>query len=114
MARFNRVLGAVNILEDAIATGAGETHQPWNAKRTFQAQGVTSAGAGTATITISGSNDGTNWVLFGTITLVLATTVATGGPGVDGFASDAPWAYVRANLTVVTGTDATVNVYMGA
>jgi hypothetical protein len=41
---------------------------------------------------------------MGTITLS-GTTSAT-----DGFVSDEPWAYHRANVTAISGTSATVNV----
>jgi len=80
----------VNILTAATTTGAGSIHLPWGTKRTFQAVGNTSAGAGSA------------------INLTLATTVAT-----DGAASDAGWKYVRANVTTLTGTGANVTVIMG-
>ena len=81
---------------------------PRAAKRTFQATGATSAGAGAATVNVQASNDGVNWILIATISLVLSTTSAT-----DGLASDAPWRYVRADLSALSGTDATVTVTMG-
>ena len=62
---------------------------------------------GAATIKIQVSNDGANWLDLGTITLTLGT-VATA----DGFASYAAWAYVRANVTVISGTNASVTVTM--
>ena len=105
--------GSVAILSAAIATGAGSAHQPQSDIRTFQATGATSAGAGAATIKIQGSNvpepsvDG-DWVDLGTITLTLSTT-KTG----DGFVSEAPWRHVRANVTAISGTDASVSAYMG-
>lgn len=108
-----RTQGSVAILSAAIATGAGSAHQPRNDIRTFQATGTTSAGAGAATVKIQGSNvptpavDG-DWVDLATIALTLATTKSG-----DGFVSNAPWLHVRANITAISGTDATVNVYMG-
>ena len=79
-------------------------------KRTFQMIGSTSAGAGTATATIQVSNDGTNWITLGIITLVLGTSVAS-----DGFATDAVWENVRVYIATggVTGTNGSVSVYMG-
>ena len=103
-----RQVSSVLILTGSV-TGAGEAHQPVNERRTFQAVGATSAGAGSAIVDIQGSLDGVNWITIATITLVLAVTVAT-----DGFASDAAWRYVRANCTTLTGTNASVQVYMGA
>lgn len=105
--------GSVILLAAAIATGAGAAHQPRSDLRTFQATGTTSAGAGASVINIEGSNvptpsvDG-DWVTLGTITLTLGTA-KTG----DGFVSQAPWRHVRANVASISGTDGTVNVYMG-
>ena len=101
-------ISTVALLAAATGTGAGSAHEPWNHKRTFQADGTTSAGAGAATILIQVSNDNSNWITMGTITLTLATTSSS-----DGFTSDAPWRYVRANVSAISGTDASVNVRMG-
>lgn len=75
---------------------------------------VTGTGAVGATIVILASNEdatgqGTkaNWVTLGTITLTGTTTAS------DGFTSTAPWRYVSANVTAVSGTGATVEVIMG-
>lgn len=56
-----------------------------------------------ATVTFEVSNDGTNALatLLGTVTLAAA--------GSDGFTTDAPWKYIRANVTANSGT---VNVTM--
>jgi hypothetical protein len=101
---------AVKILDGATATGVDttEAHTPDCPRRTFQAVGSTSAGAGTADVDIEVSNDNSNWLVLGTISLVLSTTETS-----DGFNSDAPWKHVRGNVTAITGTDATVTVYMG-
>lgn len=70
---------------------------------------VTGTGAVAATINIEVSNDGVTWcsTVMGTITLSGTTSSA------DGFTSQAPWKYVRANVTAISGTDATAQVYMG-
>jgi hypothetical protein len=82
---------------------------------TFQAI-VTGTGAVTATVAIQVSNEdltaagtNSNWcaTVLGTITLTGTTAVT------DGFTSIAPWRYVRAVVTNVTGTGATVQVLMG-
>jgi hypothetical protein len=56
-----------------------------------------------ATVEFEVSNDGVNAVetLLGTVTLAAA--------GSDGFTTDAPWKYIRANVTANSGT---VNVTM--
>ena len=104
------------LLTDATATGAGTEVQPVCATtKTFQAYGITSAGAGAATVVIEASNlssptAGTrvDWVTLGTITLTLSTTRSG-----DGFVSDARWRYIRAYVSAISGTNATVNVFMG-
>lgn len=99
---------AVKMLDAVTATGLSERHAPRSAKRTFQATGATSAGAGSAVVDILASNDGVGFLVIGTISLTLGVTSVT-----DGFASDAPWLYIKADLKTLTGTDATVTVTMG-
>lgn len=97
-----------DLLTAAITTGAGAAFGPFDSPNmTFQAAGTVSTSTGAATVKIQVSNDGTNWLDLGTITLTLGT-VATA----DGFASYAAWAYVRANVTVISGTNASVTVTM--
>lgn len=103
MSETTRIL---TLLAAAIATGAGAGFQPSEKKRTFQAV-VTGTGAVSATVLIQVSNDGTNWEELATIALAGTTSDSAG------FASDAPWAYVRANVTTISGTDAAVTVKMG-
>lgn len=90
------------------STGAGIGVYKDSPYSTFQAT-VSGTGAVSATVTIEVSNDGTNWcsTVMGTITLS-GTTSST-----DGFTSEAPWKYIRANVTAISGTNATVQVYMG-
>lgn len=98
-----------NMLGTGVSTtGAGNLLYKDSPMTTFQAV-VTGTGAVTATVTIEYSNDGTNVcsTVGGTISLSGTTTAA------DGFTSDAPWKYVRANVTAISGTDATVQVWMG-
>lgn len=63
----------------------------------------------TATATIQADFFANNWcaTVMGTITLS-GTTTST-----DGFTTMAPWRYVRANVTSITGTSATVSAAMG-
>lgn len=74
---------------------------------TFQGT-VSGTGAVTATIVLEVSNDNTYWVstVLGTITLSGTTSSS------DGFTTSAPWKYVRARVTAISGTGATVQVYM--
>jgi hypothetical protein len=88
-------------------TGAAKyKDSPWG---TFQAVLTTTAGSGTATVNIYGSNDGVNWCAtpLGTITLSGVTGTS------DGFTTVAPWKYVRAVSSAITGTGALCYVLMG-
>lgn len=101
--------GIFELLAAKTATGAGNIFNCVDdGKRTFQANGTTSSGTGSATITVEVSVDKVNWITMGTITLTLATTASS-----DGFASDAAWPYVRGNVTAISGTGASVNLWMG-
>lgn len=101
--------GTETLLSAATATGAGTALDiVGRSTQTFQAVGQTASGAGSATIKIQVSNNGTNWLDLGTITLTLGTSAAS-----DGFAAYAPWAYVRANITAISGTGAAVTVTVG-
>lgn len=115
-----RRITSVKMLDAVTATGASARMFMNDEKATFMAAGETSAGAGAATIRIEVSNvarpstatsgDGyADWIIAGTITLTLATTAS-----VDGFAIDAAWRWCRANITAISGTDATVTVTKGA
>jgi hypothetical protein len=102
-------VATVALLSAATATGAGQSHEPnGNGKRTFQATGLTGSGAGSTSVDIEVSNDGVTYIVMGTISLTLSTTETT-----DGFASDATWRYVRANIKSISGTGASVTVTMG-
>jgi hypothetical protein len=100
------------ILSGATATGAGDSVVS-EGSSVFHAAGTTSSGAGSATILIQGSNDPTNadWVTLATIGITLATTIATGVSDGAPISKDAPWAYVRAYVSAISGTGAAVSVY---
>jgi len=95
-----------NLLTNVTAVTTGAAVALSKDLSTFQAK-VAGTGTVTATVLIEVSNNGTDFILAGTITLS-GTASAN-----DGFAIAAPWAYARARLTAITGTGATVNVNMG-
>lgn len=102
----------MKLLDNVTATGAGSYvkvrgDKPQQAYATFQAVGAMSSGTGSATINVEVSNNATNWLTLGTITLSLSTTAAT-----DGFVSNATWTYVRGNVTALTA-NGTVSLVMG-
>lgn len=102
--------GSNNYATTNTSSSAIYKESPYSA---FQAI-VTGTGAVTATVAIQVSNEeatgqgtNSNWITIGSIALT-GTTTAT-----DGFTTIAPWRFVRAVTTNVTGTDATVEVIMG-
>ena len=103
-----RQIDKVHLIHSGDATGAGTAIYKSSPYSTFQAYGTTSAGAGAATILIQGSNDKTNWVTIGTISLTLSTSSST-----DAFANQSTFKWVRSNVSAISGTDATVSVIMG-
>lgn len=90
------------------ATGTGTSHliDSSTNNRTFQAT-VAGTGAVSATVAIEVSNNNTYWVTLATFSLSGTTS------NTDGFTSSAPWMYVRANCTAISGTGAVVTVDMG-
>lgn len=98
------------------STGSSTPVHPVYWVQTYHATGFTTAAAGAATIIIEVSNlespataTTVDWVTACTITLTLATT-QTG----EGCVIAAPWRTVRARLSVLSGTGASVSVRMGS
>jgi hypothetical protein len=100
-----KVIGYTGVTADV----SGATTYKNSAWGTFQAVLTTTAGSGTAIVTIQGSNDGTNWVATALGVISLAGTTGQ----TDGFTTVAPWKYVRAVLSSLTGTGAACYVLMG-
>lgn len=100
--------GTITGYNGVLVTGAGSAHYKDSPYSTFQAT-VTGTGAVTATVAIQCSNDGTNWcsTALGTITLSGTTSSS------DGITTIAPWKFIRANVTAISGTGATVVCLMG-
>lgn len=104
----------LQILTDATVTGAGAWYkcQYINDKyeTAFQAI-VTGTGAVSAAIDIEVSLDGVNACDTAAMTLTCpsATTVSS-----EGSFNSIPWLYVRANVTAISGTDASVDVFLNA
>lgn len=99
---------STTLLNAVTATGAGTSVLKTSTKSTFQGLGTTSSGTGSATIKVQVSNNDTDWIDLGTITLSLTTTSSS-----DGFTSEAPWRHVRGNVTAISGTGASVTLLMG-
>lgn len=96
-------------LNAATSLQTGAIIQFRQAEKVVHAQ-VTGSGAVTATVEFWGNviNSVTNAVLLGTINLSGTATDQ------DGFAMDAPWPFIFAKLTVISGTSAAVTASIGA
>lgn len=96
------------LLSAATSTGAGTSFEPAGISRSFQLTGAVSSSTGSATVDVEVSNDGTNFITLGTISLSLTTSTSS-----DGFVSTTAWRYVRGNVTAISGTGASVTLTMG-
>ena len=65
-------------------------------------------GAVTATVILQGCNDESSWKTFATFSLS-GTTTAT-----DGASYAQEWKFIRAGVTAISGTGATVQAYLNA
>lgn len=95
------------IMAAATSTGAQSSVEAFSKDRTYQIYGTTSAGSGAAVVKIQGSNDDSNWLDLGQVSLTLSTTASN-----DGFASNTAWRYIRANVSSISGTNAAVSCTM--
>lgn len=107
-----RKVRETTLLKDQTAvtatTGLGE--DVWHTNRTYEVSGHTSAGAGATDVVIEVRNSElAAWKTLATVSLVLGTTEVS-----DGFASQAAWRFVRARITAISGTDATVSANVGS
>ena len=80
--------------------------------RTWIGYGTTSAGAGSCTLTVEGSMDGTVWKTIGTMTLTLATTITT-DTNTDSFTDQSSFVQYRGRTASITGTGAAVTLKVG-
>jgi len=97
------------LLNAVLVTGAGASSSSFGGRCQLQAIANGTSGAFTAVIVVEGSNNDSNWEPIGTITLSGTATTADS----DGFKMDAPWAFVRGNVTSISGTGATATLLMG-
>ena len=105
---------ATKLLDAVTVTGAGDafpmTSSPVNpapSKATFHGR-VAGTGAVSASVDIEVSNDGSHWLVAGTITLSGTTSDQAG------LTLDAPWVNVRAKCTAIAGTGAALTVTKGS
>lgn len=105
-----RKVGVLPLLTAATSSSATSSGvEPYHTNRSFEAFGSTASGSGAATILIEVQNsENSDWHTLCTFTLTLGTSVAG-----DGAVSNAAWRYVRARVTALSGTGASVSVNMG-
>lgn len=103
--------GAVDntyLIKDKTDTGEGDAFQLVGDKRSFQASGKTTAGAGAAVIDVEVTNDPAKpWQKLASFSLVLGTSEVA-----EGFASDSVWKHVRGKVVSISGTGASVSLSM--
>jgi hypothetical protein len=96
----------LTILENATTTGAGGWVFKDAPLSSIQAFGSTTSGSGATVVSIEATNNiNGSYIVLGIISLTLGTTVTT-----DGFVVQAPWKYIRGNITSISGTNTTVTV----
>jgi hypothetical protein len=96
---------AIALLDAVTATGAGPSHSLWGDEKSFQVSHSTSSGAGSATVIVQVSNDGSAWIDAATFTLTLSSSVGT-----EGFTRNGTWKFVRGYVSAISGTDAQVTL----
>jgi hypothetical protein len=96
----------VQALSAATAQGSSETFQFRGANLMFTADGTVSTSTGSASIIIEGHCGGGVWHTIDTLALTLGVTAT-----VDFGVTTAPWTYVRARVSAISGTNASVNVW---
>lgn len=100
------------LLKDAAVTRTGNpmgmpvNHQGYTVQAIIEGSGAVSA-----TVEIYGSHRNTNSTSLGELLGTLSPTGTDAGQ--DSFAFDAPWPFIFAVLTAISGTGAKVNVSLG-
>jgi expansin (peptidoglycan-binding protein) len=107
MSTFGRNVSRT-LLSNVIATGASASVNLYSSRFTLQSSGTVTANSGAATILCEVSNDNVNWTSLGNVSLTLGTVSTNNTITVD-----AKFVWVRANVTAISGTNATVSVIMG-
>lgn len=93
------------LIDAQTATGAGQTQTVDSPKRNYQLI-VTGTGAISAAVTVYGSLDGVRYEIMATLTATGTTTAS------DQIETTRQWRYTYANVTAISGTGATANLYM--
>lgn len=100
------------LLNAVLVTGAGAAFTPSSRSMTFQASGLTTAGAGAASIQPEGSNAASpgvgDWVPIGSpLALTLGTTKTSAAATVV-----TQFRQIRGNVVSISGTNAAVSLFV--
>lgn len=98
----------MNLITDVTEVSDGPGRYKASVYTSIQAT-VVGDGAVSATVVIDASNDGEYWCATPMATVTLSGTDSNS----DGFTTVAPWKFIRARVTAISGTDAAVTVLMG-
>jgi hypothetical protein len=97
------------MLTDVTTTAAGEVYELGSDNKTFHVVGSTTSGAGAATVVVEVSNNTSwPWLTLATFSLTLDTVAVA-----DGAVMQAGWKYVRARVSAISGTGATISAAIG-
>ena len=107
MRAINSQVGRLITDATANVTGEGFTMPRGTRERVYQAA-IAGTGTVSATVTLQGSCDGESWVTIGS-----ALSLSGSGSDAKAIESVYPWPQVRAVVASITGTAATVNVFVG-
>ena len=106
---FSNATVVDNVVVPYIATtGTSKAIEIAKGLKSFQLTSRTGT-AGTTVAVIEGSNDGTNYVTLGTISV---STAGSDAVATDGFTSFCAWKLIRARVTTLTGTNPQVKVWV--
>lgn len=89
-------------------TSIAVSNQPPQSKKIFVLSGLVTSATGSAAVKIQGSLDDSRWVDLGSVTLSLGTVEVA-----DKVENEYPYKHLRANVTAISGTGASVTVEVG-
>lgn len=100
------------LLSAVLVTGAGSPVSFPSGRATFQAfvTGTTTGVDLAALVDIEVSNDSQHWEVLTTLALSAIGWNSTADDDHDSYECDKPWAFVRGNVTSISGTDAAVSL----
>lgn len=100
---------AFPMLVAVTTTAAGEVFELGSDNKTFHVSGLTTAGAGAATVVVEVSNNlDWPWLPLASFSLTLGVARVA-----DGAVMQAGWKYVRARVSAISGTGANVSAVLG-